>query len=270
MPNQPSNRSSPPLQDLLECLREWPVSHALLRAIECRKIRRYPLERPILEVGSGDGYLSALLFETPLEAGIDLRHTAAARARARGRYHQALVADAASLPFSDASFASVFSNCVLEHVDRLPGALGEIARVLRPQGTLLATVPTPRWESQGPFPLLRRAGFHGLSRRLNDLLQVLWHHVTLEEREGWHARLERAGLDLRIWDPYMGPHAYALYARRLAGSSAAFFAEKVPGLRTGVRAARRLSAVARARALRETYLAPDVPGTCALMLAVRS
>ena len=87
---------------LLECLREWPLSHAFLRAIECRKIRKYPLEPPILEIGCGDGFLSALLFQAPLEAGVDLRPSALARAHARGQYRRVLAADAAALPFPGA------------------------------------------------------------------------------------------------------------------------------------------------------------------------
>ena len=168
--------------DLLACLREWPVSHALLRAIECRKIRRHPLAPPVLDLGCGDGFLSQLLFEGPLEAGVDQNAAAVVRAHARGGHRRVSVADAARLPFSDGSFSSVFTNCVLEHIDRLPDALAEIARVLRPGGSLLATVPTPRWESEGPFPALRRARLHGVSRALAGALRRLWHHVTMDDR----------------------------------------------------------------------------------------
>jgi len=270
MTNSTQTAEVAPQRDyLLECLREWPLSHALLRAIECRKIRKYPLQPPILEIGCGDGFLSALLFQAPLEAGIDLRPSALARAHARGQYCHVLAADAAALPFPRGKFSSVFSNCVLEHVDRLPEALAEIARVLRPGGALLATVPTPRWESEGPFPSWRRAGLHGASHTLNGLLRRAWHHVTLEEREGWQDRLERAGFRLPVWEPYMGPRAYALYARRLPGSSVSFLAEKSPGLRAAVRSARRRGAAARARALQGAYLAEEATGTCALLLAIR-
>jgi SAM-dependent methyltransferase len=271
MANSTQTREAAPHKDyLLECLREWPLSHALLRAIECRKIRKYPLEPPILEIGCGDGFLSALLFQVPPKAGVDIRPSALARVHARGQYRRVLAADAAALPFPGASFSGVFSNCVLEHVDRLPEALAEIARVLRMGGALLATIPTPRWESEGPFPSWRRAGFHGASRALNGLLRRAWHHVTLDEREGWQDRLERASFRLQVWEPYRGRLAYAHYARCLPGSSVSLLAEKIPGLGAAVRSARRRRAPARAGELQGAYLAEEETGACALLLAIRS
>ena len=143
---------------LVDCLRYWPSSHALLRAIECRKLARHPLTPPMLEVGCGDGIITRFLFPDRPAAGLDLNPSEVRRAR-KNESHQAVqVASATHLPFRDRSFSSVFSNCVLEHVDAVDVALQEIARVLRSEGLLLTTVPTPRWESEGPLPLLRRWG----------------------------------------------------------------------------------------------------------------
>ena len=51
--------------------------------------------------------------------------------------------DALSLPFADGSFDMVIAAEVLEHVLDDDGAMAELARVLRPGGTLAVTVP--RW-----------------------------------------------------------------------------------------------------------------------------
>jgi SAM-dependent methyltransferase len=51
--------------------------------------------------------------------------------------------DALNLPFADASFDRIIASEVLEHVPADMTALAELARVLRPGGTLAATVP--RW-----------------------------------------------------------------------------------------------------------------------------
>ncbi len=48
---------------------------------------------------------------------------------------------ALSLPFADASFDRVIASEVLEHIVDDAGALAEFTRVLRPGGTLAATVP---------------------------------------------------------------------------------------------------------------------------------
>jgi SAM-dependent methyltransferase len=47
-------------------------------------------------------------------------------------------ADAQSLPFPDATFDGIFANHMLYHIPDLDRALGEIRRVLKPDGTLYA------------------------------------------------------------------------------------------------------------------------------------
>ena len=57
----------------------------------------------------------------------------------RGRISRA---QRCSLPFETGSFDMVVTNQVLEHVEDLGGAFGELARVLRPDGTLIALFPS--------------------------------------------------------------------------------------------------------------------------------
>lgn len=263
-------RERPPIDFLLECLKEWPASHALIRAVECRKLWSYPLSPPVLDVGCGDGTFTRLLFRPPVEAGIDLNPDEVARAQRLGVYKQVLCVSAATLPFADSSFASVFSNCVLEHVDGIDLALAEICRVLRPGGVLLTTVPTPRWESDGPLPVLRRLGLDGLSERMNDLLRRMWHHVTVEEQEEWRARLARAGMTLRVWEPYMVPPAYAAFARYLPTSLGSLVMRRVTGRWLVSKTLRLAVAPFLAARLREPYLAEASVGACAMYLAVRT
>lgn len=54
-----------------------------------------------------------------------------------------VVADEELLPFAEASFDLVVSALALQHVNDLPGALIQIARVLRPDGLLLASLLGP-------------------------------------------------------------------------------------------------------------------------------
>jgi SAM-dependent methyltransferase len=49
--------------------------------------------------------------------------------------------DATQLPFSDGTFDRIIAAEVLEHIDDDVAAIGELARVLRPGGTLAVTVP---------------------------------------------------------------------------------------------------------------------------------
>ncbi|MFI9788194.1 class I SAM-dependent methyltransferase [Kitasatospora sp. NPDC051984] len=50
-----------------------------------------------------------------------------------------LVADAQALPFADDSAGAVLALHMLYHVGDIPGAVGELARVLRPGGVLIAS-----------------------------------------------------------------------------------------------------------------------------------
>ena len=50
-------------------------------------------------------------------------------------------ADARALPFSDATFDSVFCVAVLQHIGDVAGAVRELARVTRPGGRIVAVEP---------------------------------------------------------------------------------------------------------------------------------
>jgi SAM-dependent methyltransferase len=69
-------------------------------------------------------------------------------------------ADAASLPFPAACFDAVISNHSLEHFDNLTASLEEIARVVKPAGTLYVAVPDATTISDRLYRWLARGGGH--------------------------------------------------------------------------------------------------------------
>ena len=97
----------------------------------------WPENGDVLEVGCGPGWLWTSL-KTPLNLTLtDLSAGMVAEAAARVGA-RALVADAQDLPFDDDSFDVVVANHMLYHVPDRARAIGEFARVLRPQGVLVA------------------------------------------------------------------------------------------------------------------------------------
>jgi SAM-dependent methyltransferase len=62
------------------------------------------------------------------------------------------------IPFDDGFFDMVVNNMVMEHVPHMPGVLAEIARVLKPGGTVLSVFPDRGvWrEGHSGIPLLHR------------------------------------------------------------------------------------------------------------------
>jgi ubiquinone/menaquinone biosynthesis C-methylase UbiE len=94
-----------------------------------------------LDVGTGPGILVAeLARRTGLAVtGVDTSTDMVKRAAHNVRHHpraSVQVGDAANLPFADDSFDLVVSSLSLHHWDDPAAAAAELARVLRPGGTL--------------------------------------------------------------------------------------------------------------------------------------
>ncbi len=106
----------------------------------------------------------------------------------------ATVADATRLPFPDASLDAVIAAEILEHVPDDTAALAEIARVLRPGGTLAVTVPA--W--------LPERVCWALSREYHE---VPGGHVRIFTRAELTAKLTAAGLT-----PAGSHHAHGLHS----------------------------------------------------------
>lgn len=107
---------------------------------------------------------------------------------------QVVVGDALALPYPDGSFDSVIASEILEHIPEDSTAIAELARVLRPGGTLAVTVP--RW----------------LPERICWLLSDDYHaneggHIRIYKADELRAKLESVGL------AFTGSHhAHALHS----------------------------------------------------------
>jgi ubiquinone/menaquinone biosynthesis C-methylase UbiE len=111
----------------------------------CGLVReRLPCEA-FLDAGCGDGrYLAALAAELPARrAGLDIseRILETARHRVEADFRQG---NLESIPFADAEFDLVLCSQVIEHVLDADAAVRELARVLRPGGTLIISTDNAR------------------------------------------------------------------------------------------------------------------------------
>jgi SAM-dependent methyltransferase len=117
-----------------------------------------------LEIGAGTGYFTLnLMQEGVIRDGVctDVSPGMLAALRANagrlGLGVETVEADAAALPFPDASFDLVLGHAVLHHLPELDRAFAEFLRVLQPGGTLLfAGEPSRRGDRLAALP--KRAG----------------------------------------------------------------------------------------------------------------
>ena len=116
--------------------------------------------------------------------------------------------DATNLPFHDSSFDCIITSEMLEHIDDDVLALSELSRVLRPGGTLAATVPS--W-----FP-----------EKINWMLSDEYHapfvpggHVRIYSASELKSKIRQAGLSLRGAHRAHGLHSPYWWLRCAVGPS---------------------------------------------------
>ena len=256
---------------LTEYLAHAPVALALLRAIECRELSALEFQRPVLDVGCGDGLFGQIFFGNAPEAGLDHSLKELRTAVERGGYRALVQADVGSIPFQSRSFATVFANGVLEHVRDLPSGLSEVCRVLRPGGHLIFTVPTMEDELQlSGAALLQSLGFSRLSHRYADAYNRAFGQVNLHDVEEWRLLLADEGLELVHHRFYAPARVFRLHDLTLPLSVPSFACKRLTGRWTLWPGLRRAT-IARLWApfLEKLYLDRASPG-CSLLMVARA
>jgi SAM-dependent methyltransferase len=162
---------------------------------------RLPVDS-MLDAGCGDGrYLAALGtigMVPPRLVGSDISErileTARATAAAHGVEPELVRANLEALPFPDASFELVLSVQVIEHLLDPAAGLRELARVLRPGGTLLLSTDNARNRITQTLNVPRTAVVRTL-RLTGRRRKVEFPHAAFRV-ERLHALFEGAPLDV--------------------------------------------------------------------------
>ena len=95
----------------------------------------------VLDLCCGHGAMTAALCARGCDVtGLDFSSEMLAHAARNAPDAHLIEGDAQDLPFDDASFDVILSNCGIMHVPDQPRALSEARRVLRPNGTFAMTV----------------------------------------------------------------------------------------------------------------------------------
>lgn len=116
--------------------------HALIDRLESRIALEYAPGARVLEAGCGTGMILKEVAPVARQAiGVDISPGMLQQARARGL--DVVHGSVTHLPFSDGHFDLAYSFKVLAHVERIASAMGEMARVVRSGGHVIAEFYNP-------------------------------------------------------------------------------------------------------------------------------
>lgn len=202
------------LTQLIQIYKNTP-SLAIWRAFEARAFDNIVFEPPTLDLACGTGKFGKLLFGNRISSGCDIDKEAITIAEKEKTYRALVVADARRLPYSDDSFNSVLSNCALEHIPGVEEVIAEVARVLRPMGLFVFTVPSQYFNDFLLLPLLYR--FFGLHSHAGSHIQ--WYnsvqkHCNIDPLPVWEKRLNKFRFTLvlrRYYMPYWATLVFSLW-----------------------------------------------------------
>jgi SAM-dependent methyltransferase len=180
----------------------WPdIGVAIHRALEAHEIISEELKYPILDLGCSDGRFTSLWNENKsaeiLIIGCDLSHTELRNTVSKSGITLAIAADGQRIPLRNCSVRTVIANSVLTHISDIDSALAEIARILKPGGKLLASVPGTVFEEQLAWVrILRFLHFPWLARRAGDRYNLRWQQWHRDGELTWQRRFVNHGLSL--------------------------------------------------------------------------
>lgn len=167
-------------------------SLGLWRAAEVAALREQVFEPPVLDLGCGDGLVTSLVLSR-VEVGLDPDKKVLERAAQHGIYERFEAVPAEEMQLPRGSIGTIVSNSVLEHLPRLDSVLEAVARVLRPGGRLIFTLPTEAFSRWLVLPSTRYADWRNRQLR----------HLNLWPIGRWVEHLQRAGLQVEQVRPYL-------------------------------------------------------------------
>ncbi len=215
-----------PSEDILwRHLMDLPYFRAMVRAVEHSFYVGLDLPGPVLDMGCGDGHFASVVFDHPLDVGVDPWWTELLSARKMKSYQHLVCSDGAKVPFADGSFGSAVSNSVLEHIPHVDEVVVELARLVKSGGRFVFCVPNDR------FPKLllgtqtfQSLGMQGAADSYSRFFNRISRHRHCDSFETWQARLKMAGFEVeKHWDYFPAKALHRMEMGHAFGLPALFF-----------------------------------------------
>ena len=166
---------------------------------------------PVLDVACGEGRLGRELVALGHRVvGVDRSPSLARAAASHASALPVLLADAAALPLKDAAVGLVTACMCLQDIDQLDEATAEMARVVRPGGTLLVALVHPVADC---VPELSEGNAIVTNHYLPE-----WRMDMHVERAGLHMTFESMHRPLSSYVRSLGQAGFAVTDLREAGA----------------------------------------------------
>lgn len=177
---------------------ETPLALAIERTFECEIMSRQSFEKPVLDLGCGEGVFASILCAEPVDTGVDINLSELAAAKGYRAHGELLHCPADKIPKPDASYNTIFSNSVLEHIPDIESVLAECSRLLAPSGHFYVTLPTNYFEQYSLVSqFLSGLGMRGLAKRFQGFYNRFWKHYHCYTVKEWNGLFDRAGFEAR-------------------------------------------------------------------------
>lgn len=164
----------------------------------------------ILDLACGDGHSLSRLTGPHRCVGIDLSRGELLRARQTWGTRVALIqARAQQLPLPDASIDTVMSHMALMLMDEPQVVLGEIRRVLKPSGRLVAVVGAEPPDRSRPEAAVTHALRARWQQLLKDTARRRWTDVHFAHARAWRSH--------ELLHELLAPHFEFIHATHLHG-----------------------------------------------------
>jgi len=141
--------------------------------------------KSVLDIGCAKGYLVKSFLDLGINAyGVDISAYAINNSLPEVRSRLKLCdIEQEKLPFNDDSFDVVIMSEVIEHLREIKFAMKEIKRVLKPEGIIYLTTPTPKWKLYDPT------------------------HINIHDIDFWLEFFKECGFDCEILPYIKSPEA---------------------------------------------------------------
>ena len=181
---------------------ELPYFRGFLRAIEARFYQSLTMQKPVLDVGCGDGHFGKITFVEDINVGVDPQFSSLLEAKKSDKYLLLVCAGGTRLPFSTGYFGSAFSNSVLEHIKPVDEVIQDIFRILKEKGIFIVTAPNNHFVNNlSVAQQLEKLNLNRLASGYKYLFNLISRHFHTDTYEIWLNRfLDKGFMLVKGWN----------------------------------------------------------------------